>query len=338
MLVKRTSSRSPSHRRSPLRLENTGLQPVPPDQVSPTALPAPQVLGTADHSHRPELGSATPSQVPVVGPSSPSTEPGSSSMMNYKLDRRRRGSLKNNPALKAQADREKKNRMMERIKSGVLVNRTKRDGSEYTIKTNEDLRAYSRSYARRSKSKLTAEDKEKISKERREKRIQDKERRKAELEGRPWQGPPLRRRGRPRRIWEQEQAGAQEVSQHTSAGARMEEPTTQRAVDDPHAHPFTVQPRRPESSSSSWPSPSPSTESPHSAHHQFAPGPSSSQLDLNLALSAPSSFISGQRQARPPEEAPPAAGEREEERLRLTLAPPGEHDRLRLTLASPRHD
>lgn len=344
VLIKRTSG-SPWHRPGLAHKQGTGLQPVPPT-IPPGAPPAPHVL-RADNTRWPALSSATPSQISAVGPSAPHTEPESSTKQPDKAFKRHPyGSLRNNPALRAQAKREYRARLIEKIKKGERINRTKPGGGKYTVTTFDDYQASRTAQSKRAWSNLTEEGKaktyERRNKDGRRVRAKRRAQRKAQLEGRSWEGSPVRKPGRPRRNWEQEQAAAEEdVHQHEPANARMEE-ATQRVVDVPNASPTTVWPRPPEPSSGSWPV----LESlPRASHHQFARVSSSPPLDLHLSLSAPGSSTSGQRPTQAPRQsAPPPAKTLQEQRLRLTLAPPGEHDpsgeidRLRLTFAPPRHD
>ena len=347
VLVRRTSSRSPSHRRWSAHLQSTGLQQAPPSQMG--ALPAPHFQG-GDHSRLPALGMVTPSPFPADGPVAPHIEPRSSSKRPHKPDRRPYGSLTNNPALKAQADRKRHALAVQRIKDGEQTSRMKPDGTELPATTLEDYQARTRANSKRWFSSLTKERKAKLNQRRNERRKRATARRRAQREGGSWQGPPVRKPGRPRRNWEQEQARAEEGRQHAPTDARMER-ATQRAPPGAQGS-GTLRRWTTEPSSGSWSVTA--SPIPEATHHRFAPGPSSSKLDLRLLLSVPGSSTSEQRhapqQAAPPaaetrveerlrlDRAPPVATAREEERLRLTLAPPGEHDGLRLTLAPPKYD
>ena len=353
MLVKRTSSSSPSHRPWLPHLQGNGLQAVSPGPIPPIAPPAPHILGGPDHRHLPSLSTANPSHVPAGGPSvdgslAPHTEPASSSMAHYKAFRRPRGSLTNNSDLKKQAHREDQARYIQRIRAGVQMKKKTAGGPRVPL-TAEEYQAVTRSGSRRIWSNRSKESKAKIyqrvNESSRRVRAKRKAQRQAQLEGRAWEGSPVRKPGRPRQYWdqeqEQEQVGAQEVRQPVLAETRTEK-APQHAVDVPHippgTHGGTLRLGAPASSSVSWPV----TQSPFhgTSHQQFAPGPPSPLLVLRLPLSAPDSSPFGHRQTTrtPRQVAPPAARSREEERLQLTLAPPGEHDRLGLTLAPPWHD
>ena len=331
VLVKRTSSRSPSHRHGSRHVRGTRLQPA---SSSP---PTPHVLVAADHRHQTDLSMATPSQVPAVGPSAPHHKQGNLNMMSYKVGRRPRGSLTNNPTLKAQAAQENRLRMMAKIKSGVLVNKTKPDGSKYAIATFEEYKRYNRDSTRESRSRLTIEQKARLNQKQNERKRRDYAKRKAQRDaqlkegGR--QGSPLRQQGRSQQ--EQERAGPVEARQHASVLSSMEgEGSAEHAPPDFHGS-DTLRLRKPESTSAS------SSLLPFllgAQHRPVSPGPSLS-LDLRLSLPTSGSSTSGQGETRPSRPAaPPTAGTVDQERLRLSLAPPGQHDRLRLTLAPPRHD
>ena len=336
VLVKRTS-RSPSHHRSLPPLHGTERQPVPPSHVPPTVPPAPIVRGGP-----PSLNTAPPSSAPAIGPSAPHEESGSSSKRPTKANRRPRGSLTNNRALKALADREKQNRMMDKIKSGELIDKTRSNGKKYARTSIEEHRAYKREHARRSRSKLTPEQRATVNQQQTERRRQRKALQKAQLEGLTSQGPPSGSRRNREKEQEQPQVGPQEGRQHEPFDQRMEEATL-REVEAPPATTTPMSPRPPESSSGFWAEPT----HPHleAVHHRFEPGPSSPSLNLDLSLSAPGSSTSGQRQASSSsrQDVPPPARTLEEQRIRLTIAPsgqhnpPDEHDKLRFTLASPRH-
>ena len=347
VLVKRTSSRLPLHRPWLTQRPTAVLQTGPPTHLPLGAPSAPHVF------EGPDLSMSTPLHVPpyippTKGSSAPHLEPGSLSKRPFDINRRPRGSLKNDSVLKARAARESRARTMQKIKDGVLVNRLKPNGSPYTITTKDELQAYHRAHATKSRNKRTEEAKVKMYQRKAEgRRLANAKReaqREAQREGRIWQGSPVRKRGRPRRNWEQEQMEAEEARQHALADARREE-AMQRAVDVPSAPSGTQgegtsRLRTPETSSSLWPVPPSSL--PKAAHYQLAAGRTSPSPDLELSLTAPSSTFA---QWRPPRQAtPPPARTREEEWLRLTLAPPdqhappGEDDRLRLALAPPRYD
>ena len=274
------------------------------------------------------MSTATPSHVPASGPSidgpcAPQHEPASSGKVHYKVGRHPKGTLKNNPALKAQVNRLNQVRIRQMIKDGELIDKRRRDGSKYTISSLEEYQARTRSSARRYRRRKTEENRAKVYQQKNESarrvRAKRKAQREAEREGRIWQGSPIRQ-GRPRQYWDQAQPAAEEGGRQVPADTRMEG-GTQHAVDVPHAPPTMLSPRLPESSSSFWPVLDPL----HGAlHHRFGPGASSLKLDLDLSLSTPGS-ISGQREAtHAPQAAPPAATR--------------EEDKLRLTLAQPRHD
>ena len=335
MLVKRTSHSSSHRPRSPCQ-QRTGGRPVLPNHISPVAPSARHIQG-GDHSGWPALSTSTSSHTPAVGPSAPSTEPGSASKQQDKPKRRPHRSLKNNPALRAEAERDRRALAMKRIKSGERINKTKPGGGKYTITTFDDFQASQTARNKRTWSNLTPEAKaknyERRNKRKREVRAKIKAQQIAQREGRSWEGSPLRKPGRPRRNWDQEQAGTKQGRPHVPSDTRMEE-ATQRVVGGPDARPATVWSRPLESSSGSWPV----LESLSGAsHHPFARGSSSPTLDFGLSLSAPGASKSWQKRPSP-QLAPTAEGPREEKRLRPTLAPPGQHDRLRLTLAQPRHN
>ena len=337
MLVKRTSSSS-MHRPRFVHPQETGPHPVPHSHTLPSAPPPPQVEELADHSHQADLSTPTPSYVSAVvpstdGPSAPLNEAGSSSTMHHKVFRRPYGSLKHIPALRAQADRQKHAQRMQSLKDGSLIDKKKPDGSKYAISTIEEFRASKRASARRLKSSRTEEAKakyhQKKNKSARLLRAKRKAQREAEREGRIWQGSPVRKAGRPRQYPDQGHAAAQEARQLEPTHLAIEE-ETQPAVDVPHVPPGTHGPAmlrlsKPASLAGSsslqafaFPSVVP--------HHRLTPGPSSPQLDFRLSLAAPGSSTSGQKQTRAPRPvAPPTARTREEDMLRLTIAPPG-HD------------
>ena len=325
---KRTS-RSPSHRRWSPSLQGTGLRQTPSNDTPSGAALAPFATGA------PDLSAATSSQVPAEGPSASHTEPASSSKRFFDLNRRPHGSLKKNPEWKAEVNRERQALAIQKIKDGELVDKTKPGGSKYAVSNKDEYRARTRANSSRYWSNLPKERKESITKERSRR---SREMTRAKRESRSWQGPPLRRPGRPRRDWAQEKARAEEVQRHVSADARMEE-ATQHGEDGRHAPPGAHEPP-----ATLWLLSATMAAGSSSLHasvpgvpRQFFPaGPSSSSLDLYLSLSAPGSSKSGQKHSLR-QVAPPAAGAREEEMLRLTLAPPDEHDRLRLALAPPRH-
>ena len=324
VLDKRTNSRPSSQRHSSPHVQGTALQQVTLNHTPQIAPPAPHIQGGPDGSK--STPSHVPAEVPSAdGPSAPPTERGSLNMMYYKVDKRPRGSLKHNPDLKALAAREDYARTMKRIKDGVLINKKKSDGSEYAVTNMEKFLARKRDSTRRSRRNRTEEAKAKvhqqITESARRIRAKRKAQREAEREGRTWQGSPVRKPGRPRKNWDQEREGTEEARQHAPYHLVVEK-DTQRAVDVPHAPPTTLSPRPPKSSSGSWTV----LESLHGASHpRFAPGTSSSSLDLDLSLSAPGSSTPGERQATRAPQAAPLAATREEERLRLTLTPP-EHD------------
>ena len=341
VLDKRTS-RSPSHHRLSPPLQSNGLQQALTAHPIPLAPFEPHVQGG------PDLRTVTPPHVPANdhstdGYNAAHHEPGSSSVVHYKVGRRPRGSLQNDRSLKAKARRENHARTLQRIKDGVLVGRKKPDGSRYAVTNMDEYHARKRESTRRSRSKQTKEAKARIAQQTNENakrlRAKRKAQREAEQEGRSWQGSPVRKPGRPRKYWddEQEQAQVEAVRQHEPTHLAVEE-APQRAMDVTHAPPAALSPRPPESSSVSWPV----LESlPRASFQRSAPGSVSSMLHLGLSLSAPGSSTSGQRQMT---DALPAARTREEEVLPHTFAPPGqhdsssEHDRLRLTLAPPKND
>ena len=300
---------------------------------------SPNVLGG------PDLSTAGPSQVPADGPSTSRSQPASSSMEYYKIDKRPYGSLRKNPALKAEADREKQKRYMQRIKDGVLKDKLKPDGSPYAAPSFEEYQARRRARYKQRMSSLTEEARVKMNQEKNERSREAKARRKAQQkaqeEGRTWQGSPVQPLGRPEQNWGQEHVGpgSEEVPQHVLADARMEEATPHRA---PPSRPCPARLRsRKEAAAAGSSSLTPFAFFPEAPPQRFAPGTSLSQQDPGLSLSAPSSSSIRQRQTAP---AQPAARTRGEDWLRLALAPPGqedpsdENDRLRLTLAPPRHD
>ena len=216
--------------------------------------------------------------------------------------------------------------MIQRIKDGERINKTKPDGSEFAFTTFEEYLASNRANSKQWRRNLKAEDKAKINQRQRESasrmRTRQKAQREAEREGRSWQGSPLRKPGRPRKNWEQEQMGAQQVHQHAPVPAAMEEgQSTQHAPPGARGS-RTLRLTTPESSLGSWTLPKESL--PRAPHQRFAPGPSSPKLDLVLSLSALGSSTAGQRQAdgAPRPAAPPSATTMEDDRLRLTLATP----------------
>ena len=324
-LVERTSSSSSQRRRLP-RLQDTSPQQVPPHHLIPGE-EASSILGG------PDLNIAAPLHVPAEAPVAPHTDLGSSSKRPYKANRRPRGSLKNNSALKTKAEQEKKARMMQRIRSGERVNRTKPDGSNYSITTIEQYRAKRNAYqsSRRLKMKLAKEEKANEDHEKRERSRRDeatqKEQQQAQLQGRPLQGPPAQR-GRSWRYEEQEQereqARLEEVRQHEPSHLDGE---PQYSAEDGRYAPHGADESNmltlttPEMSSSSWTVPDESL--PKATHQFFPPRPSLRTPDLGLSLSVPGSSTSGQMT-----HVPPAASTREEKRLRLTLSPPEEHSWL----------
>ena len=323
ILVKRTSGSS-SHRPLLRHLQgpvpqSTGLQSLPLTHIHPGAA----------------LRTAASFQVPADGHSAPNTAPESSSKRPEKAKRRPYGSLKNNAALRAKAGRASQARMMQRIKNGERVNQRKLDGSKYALESFEDYQRSQSAHAARRWRNFNDDDKAKYYQRRNESarrvRAKRKAQREAEREGRIWQASPVRKRGRPRKYWddelEQAKAGVDDVRLHEPADTRMGD-KTQHAVQVTHASSTTVWPRLTEASSGSSSLPA----SLSGALHQFfPPGPSSSSLDHGLSLWTPGSSTSGQRQTtRAPRrvEPPPAARTWEEKRLRLTLAPPGQHGML----------
>ena len=317
MLVKRTS-RSPSKSRWLPHLQGTGLEQVPPNHVPPPALAA-YIQGGPDHS------TATSSQVPADAPVVAQTKPGSSTKRHYNVNRRPRGSLKNKPALQLKAQRENYASMIQRIKDGKRIDKTKPDGSESGVMTFEEYLAHRRALSSRWWRNLNDEDRVKLYRQKNENarlnRAKRKAQREAQKEGRIWQGSPIRR-GRPRKYGHQEQVRAEEGHEHAPVPTAEEEgDSTQHAPPGAHGS-GALRHRTPESSSGSWLVPAS-----HHTNHRVAPGPSSSSLDLLLSLSVPGSSTSEQRQSRTPQQPtpPPVASTREEEQLQLTLAPPN-HD------------
>ena len=319
LLVKRTSSRPPSPLRWSLRRQRTVRQPVPPSPIHSAASHAPHILAGADRRLLPDMSTATPSQAPAVGHSAPHTEARSSTAVYYKVKRRPHGSLKNNPVLKAQAAREYKERTMQRINDGVLIDKTRPDGSKYFVTMFDNSQAYNREITRRYRSKQTDEQKAKQNQKRRERRRRVRAEENAQLEGGSKLGYPLQKPS-----WtEQEvgQAGEEEVRRHVVSPLAMEgRGSTQHASHNVQG-PGMLRLRTSESSLGS----SPLYASPASTYHHFLP-PSSSRLDLDLSLSAPgsSNSNSGQRHtAHAPQQAePPAARTSKDEELQLALAPP----------------
>ena len=170
-----------------------------------------------------------------------------------------------------------------------------------------------------------------------EKRRKDRAERREQLQGSSRHEPPFEPRD-----GEQEQRGAQDTRQHAPADTTMGE-AEQGAMDGPLSHPSTHGRAKSRLRMAESPSGSSTmhafTFPPGLPHPLFPPGPSSSQLDLSLSLSAPDLSTSVQRETSVPRQAaPPSAAPWDDERLRLTLAPPDQHDRLRLTLAQPRHE
>ena len=334
VLVKRTS-RSPSYRRWSPPAQGTGMHTSPPTYFYPGAPVPPHILG-GDHSRWLGLSTATPSQLPEDAPLAPHSEAGSSSMWPNKAKRRPPGTLKSNPALKAQANRDSHTKYTESIRTGERANRTKPDGSKYEISTVEEFLARKRANARRSYHNLKGENRTRYIQKGTERRRRARERQKAQQEGRIWQGSPVRKPGRPRRNWEQEQAGAQEARQHAPAQMAVEEAVQPAVLPGQHGS-GTLRLSTPESLAGS--------SSLHAFLHGsprqvFPAGPFSSSPDLRLSLSAPGSSPSELRHAThaPQQGASLPPRTREEDRLGLTLAPPGEHVGLRLTLAQPRYD
>ena len=285
------------------------LQDTGVQQVPPSHMGAPPAQYVQGGNWR-GLSTVTPLQNPAVGPSAPHTEAGSSSKQPNKASKRHWGSLSKHPALQARAKRDIQARMMQRIRDGERINSRKRDGSEYDLKTFEEYQASQKAgWARRWRD-LNDEDRAKINQRKNENARRLRAKRKAQREA--------EREGR---IWQGSPIRRGRPRQYRDE----EEEQAQAEADKVHSH-----------------------ESVNGASHQpFAPGTSSSSLDLDLSLSAPGSSTPGQRQTtRAPQRAAPpfAASTRDEKRLRRTLAPPGQHDppgkndKLRLTIAPPRHD
>ena len=317
VLVERTSSRSPSHRHSSPHLQGTGLQQVLPTRNSPGAPLAPPVLQSHDLSMT--MSPHNPAEAPAV----PRIDLGSSSKRPYKADRRPPGSVKNNPDLKLKANRESRARTKARVLAGNHDPRAAMGRPRGDVRTMEEVRAARRESDKRRIERMTLEEKAEYRIRQSQQVRRSQERRKARLSGLP--EPPLQKQGR--------YARNGELRQPVPADTRMEE-ASQHAFDGLDALRNTLSPWPSGTSAGPWPV----LESlPRAAHHQLASGPSLPPLDLGLSPSAPVSSTS--RQGNPPQHAEPSsAGAGEEERLRLTLAPPDEHDRLRLTLAPPRHD
>ena len=316
MLVKRTSG-SPSNRRLPSHLQNTGLQQVTPSHIQSGTPPAPDARADS---------TATSSHVPADAPVASHTESGSSSKQPNKINRRPPGSLKDNMGLKAH---------VQRIKDGEQIDKTKPGGAKNALSMREKSLARNRANSQRFWRSRTKDERKVLNRQRTERYRRAKEKKKAEQEGRSWQEPPRRKAGRPRRNL----AG-------TEADTRVEE-VTQHAVDVFRGplgtqEPATSRLRTPESSSSS--STAPDTSFPKATYTFFPPRPASPQQDLRSLPSTPESSTSTQRQIGASQQAAlPSASTMEAERLRLALAPPqadlpDEHDRLRLTLGPPKHD
>ena len=347
LLFKRTSNASspPRRWRAPLQrtdLHGPGLEPAPPIHTFTGASPA-------THAHGDDLrhwAALSMPHMPGDGPSAPRSELGGSSKQPDKTTRRPHKSLTNNPNLQAQARQEYRDRLMDKIKKGELINRTKPGGGKYRITTIDEYHASQRAKSRQTWSNLTPEGKAKKNEERRKNRglaeAKRKAQREAQQEGRTWQGSPVRKPGRPRRNWDKEQkqaqVGAEESRQHAPILSTMEGGgSTQHPPPGVHDS-GTLRLRTPASSLGS--STVAHAPLPESASRRFAPGPSSPEFHLDLSLSAPGSSSSGQRQAtRAPQPAAlPPASTLEERRLGLFLAPPGQHDRLQLSPAPPRYD
>ena len=332
MLVKRTSGSS-SHRRrrwSP-HLQGSVLQQEPPIRNSPGAPPAPQPV-VGNRADWPPLSRPAPPHIPAGELSAAPTEVHEPYSM---LHRRPYRSLKENPDAKLAANRESQARTMARLKSGYRTIRPKLGASKYAVTTYGEHLARRRENSRRLKSNLTEEEKKKRNEKRNESarlyRAKKKAQREAQLEGGSGQGTSVRKSGEPLQSGEQEQARAAQVRSHTSSDTRIEE-AMQHSVGAPHAPPTTVW-QRPPGSASGFAS---VLDPLHGALRQrFGPGTSSSQHDLDLSLSAPGPTTIRQKQTT---HARPAARKQEEDRLGLTLAPPGEHDRLRLTIGPPGHE
>ena len=336
VLVKRTSSRSPSSRRWSPHGQGTGLQPVPPNNIYPGAPFVPLILG-GDHSRWPGLSTAPPSQVPGDAPVATHTEPGSSSKQPAKANRRPYRSLKNDPIAKAKAHQESNARNRAKKKRTALMVLGK---LKYATASKEDITAVRTGRTQRWLSSLTAEEKLDWIKRRNESSRRCKERKRAKLRGNNSPGPPLRKHGRKAVDWDQRRAMLEKARLDGHADTRMEE-ATQNAVDVPHASPGAhgsgaLKLRTAASSSGSLFVPEQDIEA---SYHRFMPGPLSPPLNHGLLLTAPGSSTSAQRQTQAlPQAAPLLARTMEEERLRLTLAPPDEHDWLELTLAPPRQN
>ena len=318
VLVKRTSSRSSSHRRWSPHLQDNGLQQVLPNHLHTVVPPAQGVLG----GDRAGLSTATTSYIPADGPFAPHTEGESSSKQPDKA------------ALHAEPNQES----TVRTTVGDLAGQ--HSPKKRVFKTSEKTRAARRERNKRWKEGLTPERMVEFNERHVANAQRFQQRQRARRMGLP--GPPLQRTYRDARRWKK-QVGAQGVRQPASAETRMEE-ATQRAVDVTHAPSGTPQQamlrlRTFESSSGSRSRPAFPFRGAIDGH-RFAPAPSSLPLDLDLSLSAPGSSSSGQRQTTdaPRPAALPPARTLEEQRLRLTLAPPGQHDRPRLTLAPPKHE
>ena len=319
LLIKRTSSSS-SHRGRPPHPQGIGRKPGWSHHIAPGA-PWPHVPGDPDHSM------ARPSHVPADAPVVPHTDLASSS-------KRPNGSIENNRALTTQAEGESRDRTMARVLAGEDVPKPGPGRPRSVFRTPEETRAVRREEKKRWFDSLTPDRKAKVRARNAAQAAKSRARRKAWLRGSP--GPPYQKPSREAKKWEE---WAEQTRQHALVDARIEG-ARQRALPAVQG-PATMRPTTPESSSGSWSVPA--SPLPEATNHRFAPGPSSSTLDF-LSLSAPGSSTSGQKQIlRAPRQAASLAAPRtrEEERLRLTLAPPGQHDeedRLRLTLAPPRHD
>ena len=329
-LAKRTNSSPPSHHHF------VRLQPVPTTHTPTGAPPARHVLA-ADHFRLPGMSTATPSQGPAVGPSADHTVATSSGKRPY------------NEVAKTLAVRDKNARR--RLKNENLKPTAKMNLGrlKYATATDEEIRAINNGRHRRWMSTLTPEQKADLRRRRAESSKRSKERQKARRRGNNSPAPPLQRKSRNTQHPEQDQERAkeQEVRQHAPADARSEE-AAQRSAHNSHAPsdfhdpPTTLRLGTPGVVSGSWPL----LESlPRDPLQGFASGRSSPPVHSRVSLSAQGSFTSGQKQTRAPRQAaPPNARTMEEERLRLILAPPGqheppdEHDWLQLTLATPGHD
>ena len=335
LLARRTRSIPFSHRPWSPHLQDTARPPVPPS-YTPLGPPSmPHVLG-GEQSGWPGLSTAEPSRVPENGPFVDPTVGESSGKQLHKTNRRPSGMLANTPVAKAQALREAQAKT--RKKRGKRTALMRLGRLKYATASVEEIRALRNNRNKLSLSKLTPEEKLEFHKKRNERSRRSREKKKAILRGNSSPGPALRKQGREGLDWEQEQARGKEAHQYALADTRMDE-ARQHAVKISHGPPRTHGTSTvPMSTLASSTGSSSHAPLPDVAHQPFPPGSSSSSLDLRLSLSAPGSSKFQQEEATPHQTAPPAARTSEDEMLRLTLAPPGEHDRLRLILAPPRHD